>query len=105
EVLAILNNLIAKAQNATNEISGKDAFKLYDTYGFPVELTVEIANQENLTVDMATFGEEMQKQRDRARQARQNAQSMQIQSGVLKKITTESKFVGNFLQHAALYLH
>ncbi|WP_147641376.1 alanine--tRNA ligase [Staphylococcus nepalensis] len=94
EGLAILNNLIAKAQNATNEISGKDAFKLYDTYGFPVELTVEIANQENLTVDMATFGEEMQKQRDRARQARQNAQSMQIQSGVLKKITTESKFVG-----------
>ncbi|MEY8603602.1 alanine--tRNA ligase [Staphylococcus nepalensis] len=94
EGLAILNNLIAKAQNATNEISGKDAFKLYDTYGFPVELTVEIANQENLTVDMATFGEEMQKQRDRARQARQNAQSMQIQSDVLKKITTESKFVG-----------
>src|SRR5699024_2520796 len=94
EGLAILNNLIAKAQNATNEISGKDAFKLYDTYGFTVELTVEIANQENLTVDMATFGEEMQKQRDRARQARQNAQSMQIQSGVLKKITTESKFVG-----------
>ncbi|GGB79370.1 alanine--tRNA ligase [Staphylococcus nepalensis] len=94
EGLAILNNLIAKAQNATNEISGKDAFKLYDTYGFPVELTVEIANQENLTVDMVTFGEEMQKQRDRARQARQNAQSMQIQSGVLKKITTESKFVG-----------
>ncbi len=43
---------------------------------------------------MATFETEMQQQRDRARQARQNSQSMQVQSEVLKKITTESKFVG-----------
>ena len=74
EGLAILNNLIAKAKSTTNEISGKDAFKLYDTYGFPVELTEEIATQENLSVDMNTFDDEMQKQRDRARQARQNSQ-------------------------------
>ena len=60
EGLAILNNLITKAKSTTNEISGKDAFKLYDTYGFPVELTEEIATQENLTVDMNTFEEEMQ---------------------------------------------
>ncbi|PHK51002.1 alanine--tRNA ligase [Staphylococcus edaphicus] len=92
--LAILNNLVAQAKKATHEISGKDAFKLYDTYGFPVELTEEIATQENLTVDMQTFEEEMQQQRDRARQARQNSQSMQIQSEVLKKITTDSTFVG-----------
>ncbi|MBB2508040.1 Alanine--tRNA ligase [Staphylococcus cohnii subsp. cohnii] len=94
EGLAILNNLIAKAKSTTNEISGKDAFKLYDTYGFPVELTEEIATQENLSVDMNTFEDEMQKQRDRARQARQNSQSMQVQSDVLKKVTTESQFVG-----------
>ena len=94
EGLAILNNLVAQAKEQSNEISGKDAFKLYDTYGFPVELTEEIATQENLTVDMATFEYEMQQQRDRARQARQNSQSMQVQSEVLKKITTESKFVG-----------
>lgn len=94
EGLAILNNLITKAKSTTNEISGKDAFKLYDTYGFPVELTEEIATQENLTVDMNTFEEEMQKQRDRARQARQNSQSMQVQSDILKKITTDSQFVG-----------
>ena len=94
EGLAILNNLVAQAKEQSNEISGKDAFKLYDTYGFPVELTEEIATQENLTVDMATFESEMQQQRDRARQARQNSQSMQVQSEVLKKITTESKFVG-----------
>lgn len=94
EGLAILNNLVAQAKEQSNEISGKDAFKLYDTYGFPVELTEEIATQENLSVDMATFETEMQQQRDRARQARQNSQSMQVQSEVLNKITTESKFVG-----------
>ncbi|MCE5006348.1 alanine--tRNA ligase [Staphylococcus equorum] len=94
EGLAILNNLVAKAKDSTQEINGKDAFKLYDTYGFPVELTEEIATQENLSVDMQTFEIEMEQQRNRARQARQSSQSMQIQSEVLKKITTESKFVG-----------
>lgn len=94
EGLAILNNLVAQAKTSTHEISGKDAFKLYDTYGFPVELTKEIATQENLSIDMQTFEEEMQQQRDRARQARQNSQSMQVQSEVLKKITTDSTFVG-----------
>lgn len=94
EGLAILNNLVAKAKVETKEISGKDAFKLYDTYGFPVELTEEIATQENLSVDMATFDAEMQQQRNRARQARQNSQSMQVQSEVLKNITTQSDFVG-----------
>ncbi|EHY92206.1 alanyl-tRNA synthetase [Staphylococcus saprophyticus subsp. saprophyticus KACC 16562] len=94
EGLAILNNLVAQAKTSTHEMSGKDAFKLYDTYGFPVELTEEIAAQENLSIDMQTFEEEMQQQRDRARQARQNSQSMQVQSEVLKKITTDSTFVG-----------
>lgn len=94
EGLAILNNLVAQAKTSTHEISGKDAFKLYDTYGFPVELTEEIATQENLSIDMQTFEEEMQQQRDRARQARQNSQSMQVQSEVLKKITTDSTFIG-----------
>ena len=94
EGLAILNNLVAQAKTSTHEISGKDAFKLYDTYGFPVELTEEIAAQENLSIDMQTFEEEMQQQRDSAIQARQNSQSMQVQSEVLKKITTDSTFVG-----------
>lgn len=92
--LAILNGLIKNAKTSTNEIDGKDAFKLYDTYGFPIELTEEIALQEGLNVDMTTFESEMQQQRDRARQARQNSQSMQVQSEVLKNISTESTFVG-----------
>lgn len=92
--LAILNELIKKAKVTTNEINGKDAFKLYDTYGFPIELTEEIAVQGGLKVDMTTFESEMQQQRDRARQARQNSQSMQVQSEVLKNITSASTFVG-----------
>ncbi|HCZ1132343.1 TPA: alanine--tRNA ligase [Staphylococcus aureus] len=92
--LAILNELIKKAKATTNEINGKDAFKLYDTYGFPIELTEEIAVQAGLKVDMTTFESEMQQQRDRARQARQNSQSMQVQSEVLKNITSASTFVG-----------
>ncbi|MBU7216813.1 alanine--tRNA ligase [Staphylococcus gallinarum] len=94
EGLAILNNLVANAKEGNHQISGKDAFKLYDTYGFPIELTEEIALQEQLSVDMETFDAEMQQQRDRARQARQNTQSMQVQSEVLKNITTQSNFVG-----------
>lgn len=94
EGMSILNNLISKAKSQTNEISGEDAFKLYDTYGFPVELTEEMAAQEDLSVDMAGFETEMSKQRERARQARQSSESMQVQSEVLKNITTDSTFVG-----------
>ncbi|WP_145467859.1 alanine--tRNA ligase [Staphylococcus pettenkoferi] len=94
EGMSILNNLISKAKSQTNEISGEDAFKLYDTYGFPVELTEEMAAQEDLSVDMAGFETEMSKQRERARQDRQSSESMQVQSEVLKNITTDSTFVG-----------
>lgn len=94
EGLSILNQLIEKAKKDNHEIKGEDAFKLYDTYGFPVELTEELATQEGLSVDMTTFENEMQQQRDRARLARQSSQSMQIQSEVLKNITDDSTFVG-----------
>jgi alanyl-tRNA synthetase len=54
---------------AGGEIPGINAFILYDTYGFPVELTQEIVAEKGLTVDMVGFGAEMKKQRDRARDA------------------------------------
>ncbi len=51
------------------QIAGKDAFTLYDTYGFPLELTQEIAEEQGVGVDAAGFEAEMERQRDRARQA------------------------------------
>ncbi len=52
------------------KLSGKDAFKLYDTYGFPLDLTVEIAKERGFAVDTKGFEEEMEKQRERARTAK-----------------------------------
>ena len=66
--LEIIENLIsAKAGKKAKQISGADAFKLYDTYGFPVELTKEIVAKSGFSVDMAGFEKEMEKQRERAR--------------------------------------
>jgi alanyl-tRNA synthetase len=66
--LEIIENLIsAKAVKKSKQISGDDAFKLYDTYGFPVELTKEIVGKAGFSVDMAGFEREMEKQRERAR--------------------------------------
>ncbi|PNZ25176.1 alanine--tRNA ligase [Staphylococcus rostri] len=94
EGLSILNGLIEQSKEQDGTIAGEDAFKLYDTYGFPIELTQEIAENEGLTIDMAGFETHMEAQRNRAREARQNNQSMQVQSEVLKQIDTQSEFVG-----------
>jgi alanyl-tRNA synthetase len=51
-------------------LSGADAFKLYDTYGFPLDLTEETAEDNGMTVDREEFGALMQEQKERARAAR-----------------------------------
>jgi len=67
----ILNQYIAGSQKANNsKINGQDAFKLYDTYGFPLELTLEIAEEKNCSVDIEEFENQMEMQRQRARNAR-----------------------------------
>lgn len=65
EGLAILSEMIKKEKDKGKAavISGADVFKLYDTYGFPVELTEEYAEDENMTVDHKGFEEEMNQQR------------------------------------------
>ncbi len=64
--LAILSDLTAKG----GVLSGEDAFKLYDTYGFPLDLTVDILAEKNMTVDEDRFKELMNEQRQKAREAR-----------------------------------
>ncbi|MEH7470281.1 alanine--tRNA ligase [Priestia megaterium] len=93
--LAILATVIKKekAQNS-DTVQGEDVFRLYDTYGFPVELTEEYAEDENMKIDPAGFEREMEAQRERARAARQDSSSMQVQGGVLGEVTVASEFVG-----------
>ena len=59
-----------------NVLSGSQAFKLYDTYGFPMDLTLEIAQEANMTVDEEGFQQEMEAQRLRARSAREESNYM-----------------------------
>ncbi len=70
--LVRLNDMIGalKAEGKT-ELSGEDAFRLYDTYGFPVDLTIEILGEQGLTLDRAAFDVDMEAQRERARSARE----------------------------------
>ena len=95
EGLSMLNEVIKEVKDAKgNTLDGKIIFKLYDTFGFPVELTEEVAEDEGLKVDHAGFETEMEAQRERARSARSKETSMGVQSALLTDIKVESKFVG-----------
>ena len=92
--IKIYQGLRDQAAAGDKIISGKDAFKPYDTYGFPYELTVEYAALDGLTVDESAFNEEMTAQKQRARDARKSGDSMQVQSETFHSITEPSVFTG-----------
>jgi len=95
EGMEILDQLLAKEKSEQSQmIQGADIFKLYDTYGFPVELTEEIASGAGFAVDHAGFEKEMQAQRERARNARNKEQSMKLQSSLLTEVNVASEYVG-----------
>lgn len=103
--LHILEEIIKKHQtNGQDTLEGEIIFKLYDTYGFPVELTEEVAHESGLKVDHESFEKEMEKQRSRARNARSNEQSMAVQSNLLTNYTEESIYVGYVESQAAAKL-
>lgn len=87
--------LIDYINTSLNKVIEKEvAFLLYDTFGFPFELTVEVAEEHGFTVDEKGFNELLQAQRKRAREARNNSESMNTQNEAMMKFTLESKFVG-----------
>jgi len=93
--LAILADMVKAAKAAgKSQLSGQDVFKMYDTYGFPVDLTEDFANEQGLSVDREGFEKAMEAQRERARAARQDVDSMHTQGGPLADLTVTSEFVG-----------
>lgn len=95
EGLGRLNEITEHIQkNQETVINGEDAFQLYDTFGFPIELTEEVADEQGLTVDISGFEKEMEKQRERARSARSDEGSMSVQSNLLTSLDKDSEFIG-----------
>ena len=84
----LLEGVIKKSANG--KISGKDAFVLYDTYGFPIDLTELIAREQGVAVDLEEFEKELQVQKERSR----NAASQDIDDWQEVMAISESKFIG-----------
>ena len=82
-----------KAKGET-EFSGADAFKLYDTYGFPIDLTLEMVADEDMTLDQKAFAELMQKQKTLAREARKALGDLAWAGIDLGLDNTPTKFLG-----------
>lgn len=93
--IAILNDYVndLKAEGKT-ELSGENAFKLYDTYGFPIDLTKEIIAESNLTVDALGFEKYMNEQRDRARAARGDMEGEAWKEDIFAGIESSTLFDG-----------
>lgn len=83
-------------EEGKKELSGEDAFKLYDTYGFPLDLTIEILEEKGLCVDGDGFEAAMKEQKEKARKARKATNYMGAEETVYQQIDTAitSKFVG-----------
>ena len=85
---ALLRNIVSKE----GKLSGEEMFKLYDTFGFPKELTMEICDEMKVPYDLEGFNKEMALQKERARNARGDLQSMNKQSKDLMDFKVESTF-------------
>ncbi len=86
----------AMSKKGETVLSGKDAFKLYDTYGFPLDLTIELLQERHMTVDEDGFARAMEEQRKKAQEARKTTNYMGADVTVYQSIPAEitSSFVG-----------
>jgi alanyl-tRNA synthetase len=92
----LLTEILTKTVNrSASQISGKDAFELYDTYGFPLELTQEIAEEQGLTVDLEGFEREMELQKTRSQDSHE-AIDLTTQNALGEIVTgsKETSFLG-----------
>ncbi len=93
--LAILSDLISGAiSDHSDTISGEEVFKLYDTFGFPIDLTREIVAESNLAIDEKKFNELMLQQKQRAREARANIGGWDESSKSLLSDLQKTEFTG-----------
>ncbi len=104
--LTILNEMEEKMEKqGSRELSGEDAFKLYDTYGFPVDLTQEILAEKGFAFDQAGFDAAMKQQREKARKARKATNYMGADVTVYESIdpSVTTEFVGyDRLEHTSV---
>ena len=93
--LSILSNLIKRAlTDGAHTISGDEVFKLYDTFGFPIDLTREIAAEQNIEIDEETFARLMNDQKNRARNARANISGWSDSSKAFLGELPKTEFTG-----------
>ena len=95
--LSILNDMMVDLEKNGNKVlSGEDTFRLYDTYGFPMDLTIEILEEKGFSVDEEGFHKAMDNQRETARAARETTNYMGADVTIYQSIdaSVESKFVG-----------
>ena len=93
--LSILSDLIAAAkEKGADTVSGEEVFKLYDTFGFPIDLTREIAEESGLKIDEETFNALMKDQKKRAREARANVSGWSESSKTLLADLEKTSFTG-----------
>ncbi len=93
--LAILNDYIAEMKkDGENVLSGEKAFKLNDTYGFPIDLTVEICEEAGLSVDREGYDKELKIQKDTARNARKDGSSWEDSESYSFEGASDTEFVG-----------
>jgi len=98
--MGILKEVMEKSAGEGGQIDGETAFLLYDTYGFPLDLTQDIARENGLTVDEAGFNSEMAKQQERGRSGGKFAQQAQISAETIKNLAP-TEFLGYELLETA----
>ncbi len=93
--ISILSEYVDELKKANETVlSGDKAFKLYDTYGFPIDLTKEILAESNFSVDADAFEKLMDEQRDRARQARGDMEGEAWKEDIFASIKSSTEFMG-----------